>query len=90
MARLHAAVLGLPYGIAHVFGAPTTAAPMFDRAREDFWSSRLACEEPRPEWLQWQAWLELKHEEVARLVPFQLSEVDIALSLPPEAEAAQR
>jgi hypothetical protein len=27
------------YGIAHVFGAPTTAAPMFDRAREDFWTA---------------------------------------------------
>jgi hypothetical protein len=74
------------YGIAHVFGAPTTAAPVFDRAREDFWSSRLACEEPKPEWLEWQAWLELKHEEVEQAVPFRLSEVDIALSLPPEAE----
>lgn len=76
------------YGIAHVFGTPTTAAQVFDRARDDFWSSRLACEEPKPEWLEWQAWLELKHEEVARAIPFRLSEVDIALSLPPEAEAA--
>jgi hypothetical protein len=46
---------------------------------------RLACEEPKPEWLEWQTWLELKHEEVERALPFRLSEVDIALSLPPEA-----
>ena len=74
------------YGLAHVFGAPTTAAPVFDRAREDFWSSRLAGDSPKPEWIEWQAWLEYKHEEVARTVPFRLSEVDIALTLPPAPE----
>jgi hypothetical protein len=72
------------YGVAHVFGAPSTSAPVFDRAREDFWSSRLAGESPKAEWMEWQAWLEYKYEEMARSVPFRLAEVDIALSLPPE------
>ena len=62
-----------PTGLAHVFGAPTTAAPVFDRAREDFWSSRLAGDSPEPEWMEWQAWLEYKHEEVERTVPFRLA-----------------
>jgi hypothetical protein len=75
------------YGVAHVFGAPSTSAPVFDRAREDFWSSRLAGDTPKPEWMEWQAWLEYKHEEVAPTVPFRLSEVDIALALPPAPEA---
>jgi hypothetical protein len=75
------------YGIAHVFGVPSRSAPMFDRAREDFWSTRLAGADPKPEWLEWQGWLEYKHEQVMRTVPFRLSEVDIALSLPPEPEA---
>ena len=75
------------YGLAHVFGAPTTAAPVFDRAREDFWSTRLAGDSPEPEWMEWQAWLEYKHEEVERTVPFRLREVDIALTLPPGPEA---
>jgi hypothetical protein len=74
------------YGLAHVFGAPSRSAPVFDRAREDFWSSRLAGESPKAEWMEWQAWLEYKHEEVAR-VPFRLSEVDVALKLPPEPDA---
>ena len=34
------------YGVAHVFGAPAQAAPLFDRAREDFWSTRLAGGQP--------------------------------------------
>jgi hypothetical protein len=75
------------YGVAHVFGAPPTSAPLFDRAREDFFTSRLAGGNPTPEWMEWQAWLEYKHEEVARTVPFDLGEVDIALKLPPEPEA---
>jgi hypothetical protein len=75
------------YGVAHVFGAPSQSAPVFDRAREDFWSSRLAAETPKAEWMEWQAWLEYKHEEVARTVPFQLAEVDITVTLPPEPEA---
>jgi hypothetical protein len=75
------------YGVAHVFGAPSRSAPLFDRARADFWSSRLAGGSPRAEWMEWQSWLEYEHEEVARTVPFQLAEVDIALSLPPEADA---
>ena len=76
------------YGIAHVFGARTTAAPVFDRAREDFWSSRLAGDEPKPDWLEWQAWLELKHEQAELAIPFRLSDVDIALSLSPPASDA--
>ena len=75
------------YGVAHVFGAPSSSAPLFDRAREDFWSSRLAGGNPTPEWMEWQAWLEYKHEEVARTVPFDLGEVDIAMQLPPEPGA---
>jgi hypothetical protein len=76
------------YGVAHVFGAPSQSAPVFDRAREDFWSSRLAAETPKAEWMEWQAWLEYKHEEAARTVPFQLLAVDIELTLPPpEPEA---
>jgi hypothetical protein len=75
------------YGVAHVFGAPSTSAPLFDRAREDFWSTRLAGGDPQPEWMEWQSWLEYKHEEVARTVPFDLGEVDIAMQLPPEPEA---
>jgi hypothetical protein len=75
------------YGVAHVFGAPSTSAPVFDRAREDFWSSRLAGESPKAEWMEWQAWLEYKHEEVARTVPFRLAEVDIAPTLAPEPGA---
>ena len=75
------------YGVAHVFGAPSQAAPVFDRAREDFWSSRLAGSSPKPEWMEWQAWLEHKHEEVVRIVPFRLAEVDIELTLPPEDDA---
>jgi hypothetical protein len=74
------------YGVAHVFGAPSRSAPLFDRAREDFWSSRLAGGNPKAEWMEWQAWLEHKHEEVLRLVPFNLGEVDIELTLPPESE----
>jgi hypothetical protein len=74
------------YGVAHVFGPPARSAPLFDRAREDFWSSRLAGDNPAAEWMEWQAWLEYKHEEVARNVPFHLGEVDIELTLPPEAE----
>jgi hypothetical protein len=73
------------YGLAHVFGAPETSAELFERAREDFWSSRLAGEEPHQEWLEWVAWLELKYEQVA-LVPFRLSEVDVLLTLPPEVD----
>ena len=75
------------YGVAHVFGAPAQSAPVFDRAREDFWRSRFAGKSPKAEWMEWQAWLEYKHEEVARTVPFQLNEVDIALALPPEPDA---
>jgi hypothetical protein len=75
------------YGVAHVFGAPARSAPLFERAREDFFSSRLAGEEPKAEWMEWQAWLEHKHEEIVRLVPFRLGEVDIELTLPPEPEA---
>jgi hypothetical protein len=73
------------YGLAHVFGAPATSATLFERAREDFWSTRLAGEQPKPEWLEWQAWLELKYEQV-QLVPFRLAEVDVVLSLPPEGD----
>jgi hypothetical protein len=72
------------YGVAHVFGAPAQAAPLFERSREDFWSSRLAGEHPNAEWMEWQAWLEYKHEEVLRTVPFRLDEVDIEVTLPPE------
>src|SRR4051812_1756173 len=71
------------YGLAHVFGAPARAATLFESAREDFWSTRLAGEQPKPEWLEWQAWLELKYEQV-QPVPFRLSEVDVVLTLPPE------
>jgi hypothetical protein len=74
------------YGVAHVFGAPSHAAPLFDRAREDFWSTRLAGDNPKAEWMEWQAWLEYKHEQVVRLVPFHLAEVDIELTLPPAGE----
>ena len=74
------------YGVAHVFGAPSHSAPLFDRAREDFWSTRLAGDNPKAEWMEWQAWLEYKHEEVVRLVPFHLAEVDIELTLPPPLE----
>jgi hypothetical protein len=74
------------YGVAHVFGAPSHAAPLFDRARQDFWSTRLAGQSPKAEWMEWQAWLEHKHGEVVRLVPFHLAEVDIELSLPPAVE----
>ena len=75
------------YGLAHVFGPPSTSAPVFDRAREDFWSSRLAGEAPQAEWMEWQGWLEYKYEEVARTVPFRLAVVDIAPTLPPEPGA---
>jgi hypothetical protein len=75
------------YGIAHVFGVPSRSAPMFERSREDFWSTRLAAADPKPEWLEWQSWLELKHEQVEQTVGFRLSEVDVALTLPPEPDA---
>ena len=74
------------YGVAHVFGAPSQSAPLFDRAREDFWSSRLAGSSPKAEWMEWQGWLEYKHEEAMRTVPFHLAEVDIELTLPPAFE----
>ena len=74
------------YGVAHVFGAPSHSAPLFERAREDFWITRLAGENAKAEWMEWQAWLEYKHEEVVRLVPFHLAEVDIELTLPPPRE----
>jgi hypothetical protein len=74
------------YGIAHVFGVPARSAPMFERSREDFWSTRLAGADPKPEWMEWQAWLEYKHEQVEQSVPFRLSEVDLALTLPPESD----
>jgi hypothetical protein len=75
------------YGLAHVFGAPSSSTPVFDRAREDFWSSRLAGESPKAEWMEWQAWLEYKYEEVARTAPFRLAEVDVTLALPPAPDA---
>jgi hypothetical protein len=75
------------YGVAHVFGAPSQSAPLFDRAREDFWTTRLAGDSPKAEWMEWQAWLEYKYEEAARTVPFRLAEVDIAPALSPEAGA---
>jgi hypothetical protein len=74
------------YGVAHVFGAPAQSAPLFDRAREDFWTTRLSGSSPTAEWMEWQAWLEYKHEEVVRMVPFHLAEVDIELALPPAHE----
>jgi hypothetical protein len=74
------------YGLAHVFGAPARAATLFNSAREDFWSTRLAGEQPKPEWLEWQGWLEVKYEEV-QPVPFRLTEVDVVLTLPPEHDA---
>jgi hypothetical protein len=74
------------YGLAHVFGAPARAAELFESAREDFWSTRLAGEQPKPEWLEWQGWLEYKYEQV-QIVPFRLSEVDVVLTLPPEHDA---
>jgi hypothetical protein len=75
------------YGLAHVFGPPSESAEVFERAREDFWSSRLAGEHPKPEWMEWQAWLEYKHEQVQRTVPFRLATVDVGLALPaPEPE----
>jgi hypothetical protein len=76
------------YALAHVFGAPTQEGTLFQRAREDFWSTRLAGEQPRTEWLEWQAWLELKHEQVAG-VPFRLSEIELLLGLPPEQHAPE-
>ena len=72
------------YGLAHVFGVPIRAAELFERARQDFWASRLAGSEPRAEWMEWQAWLEYKHEQMQRVVPYRLREVDVALALPPE------
>jgi hypothetical protein len=36
--------------------------------------------------MEWQAWLEYKHEEVVRLVAFHLAEVDLELTLPPALE----
>ena len=39
--------------------------------------------------MEWQAWLEYKHEEVLRTVPFRLAEVDIEVTLPPEPERAR-
>ena len=60
---------------------------MVERAREDFWSSRLAGADPKAEWMKWQAWLEHKHEQIVRLVPFRLGEIDIELTLPPEPDA---
>jgi hypothetical protein len=80
-------VYTVPYGLAHVFGVPATGAPLFERAREDFWASRLAAANPRPEWMEWQAWLEYKHEQMQRVVPFRLREVDVELTLPPEPPA---
>jgi hypothetical protein len=73
------------YGLVHVWGSPSSEATLFARAREDFWSTRLAGDDLKPEWLEWQAWLELKYEQV-QLVPFRLSEVDVVLTLPPEGE----
>lgn len=73
------------YGVAHVFGAPSQSAPLFERAREDFWRTRLAGS-PQAEWMEWHAWLEYKHEEVLRMVPFHLAGVDIELTLPPALE----
>ena len=40
--------------------------------------------------MEWQAWLEYKHEEVVRSVPFHLAEVDIELTLPPALRARRR
>jgi hypothetical protein len=71
------------YGLAHVFGAPSRADDLFERAREDFWSSRLAGAEPKPEWLGWQGWLEYKYDQV-QIVPLRLAEVGVVLTLPPE------
>ena len=34
-----------------------------------------------------QARLEHKHEQIVRLVPFRLGEIDVELTLPPEPEA---
>jgi hypothetical protein len=76
------------YAIAHVFGAPARAVELFEKAREEFWTTRLAGD-PTPEWLEWQSWLELKYEQV-QLVPFRLSEVDVVLTLPPEPDATDR
>ena len=91
VARLHGPFSAFAYGVAHVFGAP---------------AHRRAAVRPRPrglleqpprgraarsaEWMEWQAWLEYKHEEVERTVPFRLAEVDIALTLPPEPGRAAR
>jgi hypothetical protein len=74
------------YAVAHVFGAPARSAELFERAREDFWNTRLSGG-PKPEWLEWHGWLELKYEQV-QLVPFRLSEADVVLTLPPEPDAA--
>jgi hypothetical protein len=74
------------YGLAHVFGAPARADDLFERAREEFWSSRLAGEEPKPGWLEWQGWLEYKYDQV-QIVPLRLNEVDVVLTLPPERDA---
>ena len=56
----------LRLGVAHVFGAPLHSAPLFDRTREDFWSTRLTSNNPKADKMKWQAWLEYKHEEVVR------------------------
>jgi hypothetical protein len=60
---------------------PAQEESVFERAREDFWNTRLAVDQPKPEWLEWQAWLELKHEQIAA-VSLRLREIDVALAPP--------
>jgi hypothetical protein len=71
---------GFAFGLAHVFGAPLRAAAAFERARADFWETRLAADKRKQEWLEW------KRAEAEKRVPFKLREVQIRAHLPASGE----
>ena len=55
------------YGVAHVFGAPShRRAPLRSRARGLLEQPPRRRQPRSAEWMEWQAWLEYKHEEVVR------------------------
>ena len=77
-------LLALPWHVytvpfsAFAYGWPTSSAPPPPPRRCSTARARTSgaavsrATAPKAEWMEWQAWLEYKHEEVERTVPFRL------------------
>ena len=69
--------VGICFGIANVLGAPLRAAARFQRAREEFWNSRLSADQSKLDYYEW------KRGEATKRQRLPLKTVDVTDQLPP-------